>query len=208
MAIACGVLEGRHVRLEPLERRHVPGLAAAAAVDPSIYRWTILPQGIEGLTKYVETAISWREAGTAVPFATVRQSDGAVIGSTRFWLMERWNWPEGHPRLENSEWDGAEIGHTWLTLDAVRTAANTEAKLLMLTQAFERWGMVRVSLCTDARNAVSAAAIERLGAKFEGRLRAHRIAVDAIPRDTLRFSIMAEEWPEVKAGLEKRLARG
>jgi RimJ/RimL family protein N-acetyltransferase len=103
--------------------------------------------------------------------------------------------------------DTGEIGYTWLTASAIRTAANSEAKLLMLTHAFEVWKMCSVHLCTDERNERSASAILRIGAKFEGVLRAHRMAADFTPRNTKRFSIVAEEWPEVKRGLQEKLAR-
>jgi RimJ/RimL family protein N-acetyltransferase len=151
--------------------------------------------------RYVEAALSLRETGTALPFATVRVDDGAVIGSTRFWNMERFAWPEGHARC------GCEIGWTWLTRSAIRTAINTEAKLLMMTQAFEVWRVLRVCLHTDARNVQSRAAIARIGGKFEGILRAHRMAADFTPRDSARYSILAAEWPDVKRRLSELLER-
>jgi len=194
-------LQGRHVRLEPLEHRHVDGLVAAAAVDPSIYRWSLVPQGSDAMTRYVDTAISWREAGTAAPFAIVRADDGAVIGSTRFWAMDRWGWPEGHPEQGRSGPDTCEIGYTWLTRPAIRTGVNTEAKLLMLTHAFEVWRVFGVCLHTDARNEQSRAAMERMGARLDGILRAHRLASDFRPRDSARYSIVAAEWPNVKQRL-------
>jgi RimJ/RimL family protein N-acetyltransferase len=194
-------LTGKHIRLEALERHHIDALVEAAAVDPSLYRWTPLPQGRDGMSAYVETAISWREAGTAEPFAVIRLSDGAVVGSTRLWNLERWTWPEGYPRHGRTAPDVCEIGHTWLTASAIRTPVNTEAKLLMLTHAFETWEVLRVCLHTDSRNSRSRAAIERLGAKFEGILRAHRLAADFEIRDSARFSIVAAEWPDVKVRL-------
>jgi len=194
-------LQGRHVRLEPLEHRHVEGLTAAAAVDPSIYRWSLVPQGNDAVTRYVDTAIAWREAGTAVPFAIVRADDGSVIGATRFWAMERWGWPEGHPQHGRNGPDTCEIGYTWLTRPAIRTGVNTEAKLLMLTHAFEVWRVFGVCLHTDARNEQSRAAMERMGAQLDGILRAHRLASDFGPRDSARYSIVAAEWPSVKQRL-------
>ena len=199
------ILEGAHVRLEPLNLSHVDGLVAAAAEDPSLYRWSYIPQGHEAMSAYVEGAVELRGQGLALPFAIVRRSDDSVVGSTRFFDFDCWPWPEGHPRRAVPV-DGVEVGYTWLAGSAVRTAINTEAKLLMLTQAFETWRAVRVCLHTDARNDRSAAAMERLGAKFEGVLRAHRFAVDHTPRDSKRFSIVADEWPAVKARLEARLA--
>ncbi len=195
------MLHGTRVRLEPLDHRHVEGLVAAAAVDPSLYQWSPVPQGQVEAAKYVETALAWRDAGTAVPFAIVRLDVGAVIGSTRFWNLERWAWPHGHPRHRRQVPDACEIGYTWLTRSAIRTAANTEAKLLMLTHAFETWQVLRVCFHTDARNQRSRAALERIGGKFEGILRAHRMAADYIPRDSVRFSILAAEWAEVKKRL-------
>jgi len=201
MGTETSVLHGTRVRLEPLDHRHVEGLVAAAAVDPSLYQWSPVPQGQVEAAKYVETALAWRDAGTAVPFAIVRLDVGAVIGSTRFWNLERWAWPHGHPRHRRQVPDACEIGYTWLTRSAIRTAANTEAKLLMLTHAFETWQVLRVCFHTDARNQRSRAALERIGGKFEGILRAHRMAADYIPRDSVRFSILAAEWAEVKKQL-------
>jgi RimJ/RimL family protein N-acetyltransferase len=202
------VLQGRWVRLEPLDHRHVDGLAAAAAVDPLLYQWSPVPQGKAEATRYVETALVWRDAGTAVPFAIVRVDDGVVIGSTRFWNLERWAWPQGHPSHGRGVPDVGEIGYTWLTRSAIRTAANTEAKLLMLIHAFEAWQVLRVCFHTDARNRRSRAALARIGGQSEGILRAHRMAADFIPRDSVRFSIVAEEWPAVKGRLVELRDRG
>jgi len=199
------VLLGRHVRLEPLDRSHVDGLAAAAAVDRSLYQWSPIPQGKAEANAYVDTALAWLDAGTAVPFATVRMEDGVVIGSTRFFNLERWAWPPDHARHGHQAPDACEIGYTWLTRSAIRTGANTEAKLLMLTYAFEIWQVLRVCFHTDVRNQRSRAAIERIGGKFEGILRAHRMAADFIARDSARFSIVAAEWPEVKQRLTRLL---
>ena len=195
------LLQGRHIRLEPLSPSHAERLVAASAGDSELYRWSPVPQNMAAATTYIETALAWRDAGTAVPFATVRIEDGALIGSTRFFDMERWPWPEGHARHNRQDPDVCEIGYTWLTSAATRTAANTEAKLLMLAHAFEVWQVLRVCLHTDARNQRSQAAIERIGGKFEGVLRAHRMAADFIPRDSYRYSIVAAEWPGVKQRL-------
>jgi N-acetyltransferase len=202
------VLRGRYVRLEPLDLRHVDGLVAASAGEPSLYQWSPVPQGKVAATNYVETALAWRGAGTAVPFAIIRVGDGVVIGSTRFFDMERWSWPLGHPRHGRQVPDACEIGYTWLAYSAIRTAANTEAKLLMLTDAFEVWEMLRVCLHTDARNQRSRAAIERIGGKFEGILRSHRMAADYIARDSARYSIVAAEWPDAKRRLGDLLNQG
>ena len=198
-------LQGKHIRLEPLEYRHVEGLIAASAIDPSLYQWSPVPQGQVEVTKYIDIARSWREAGTAVPFAIVRLTDDLVIGSTRFWNLEYWAWPPGHALHDRVTPDTCEIGYTWLTQHAIRTPANTEAKLLMLVHAFEVWRVLRVCFHTDIRNQRSRAALERIGGQFEGVLRAHRMAADFIPRDSARFSILASEWPAVKERLRERL---
>lgn len=192
-------LRGQHIRLEPLAERHIAGLALVTAGDTTLYQWTQVPQGEDAARRYVATALAMRDAGTAVPFATVRQGDGAVIGSTRFFDLERWAWPAGHARHGRAAPDVGEIGYTWLAPGAVRSGANTEAKVLMLGQAFEHWGLLRVCLHTDERNTRSRAAMERIGCRFEGILRGHRMAADFIARDSARYSIVAAEWPEVKA---------
>jgi N-acetyltransferase len=198
-------LTGDHIQLVPLDLHHADALVAAAAVDPSLYQWSTVPQGKPAVLAYIAKALAWRDAGTAVPFATVRKSDGAIIGSTRFFDIERWAWPEGHARHGRPHPDACEIGYTWLTPSAIRTAANTEAKFLMLRHAFEAWQMLRVCLHTDARNLRSQAAIQRIGGKFEGLLRSHRMATDFIARDSHRFSIIAAEWPELKPRLVQLL---
>ncbi len=199
------LLTGRFVRLEPLERSHVQALAAASSGDRELYRWSPVPNGEAEAVRYIETAISWREDGTAVPFAVVRLSDNTVIGSTRFFLIERWAWPRQHPRQGRTSPDACEIGYTWYAHSGIRTPANTESKLLMLTHAFDTWDALRVCFHTDARNLRSQAALQRVGAKFEGVLRSHRMAADFIPRDSHRFSIVATEWPGVKERLQRFL---
>jgi RimJ/RimL family protein N-acetyltransferase len=204
-------LEGRHVRLEALAPRHVDGLVAASAADPSFYQWSPIPQGRSEAEKYVDTALAWQEDGTAVPFAVISVADArlagnAVVGSTRFFNLEYWAWPPGHASHGHASDgnlvpDACEIGYTWFAASAIRTPANTESKLLMLTYAFETWRVLRVCLHTDVRNERSRAAIERIGGQFEGILRAHRMAADFIPRDSARYSIIAAEWPAVKEKL-------
>ncbi len=201
------LLSGDHVRLEPLQSHHVDGLVAAAAGDPSLYRWSPVPQARAEAEKYVATALAWEAAGTAVPFTVLRLADDRVIGSTRFWNLERWAWPESHPFHGRTSPDACEIGYTWYSPSAIRTVANTESKFLMLRYAFETWQVLRVCFHTDVRNERSRAALARIGAKFEGILRAHRMAADFIPRDSARFSIVASEWPSVKEDLLQRLAR-
>lgn len=143
--------------------------------------------------RYVDTALAWAARGEALPFVTVRVADGAVIGSTRFAAYA----PE-HQRVE--------IGWTFVARAWQRTAANPEAKLLMLRHAFETLGLRRVELKTDALNATSRRAILTLGAREEGTLRAHMLLPTGRVRDTVYFSILAEEWPAVRTGLEARLA--
>jgi RimJ/RimL family protein N-acetyltransferase len=200
------VLTGRTVRLEPIGLHHLDGLLAAANADPSLYKWTVVGQTQQAMQAYVETAMAAREAGTSQAFATIRLEDGAIVGSTRYFDMECWSWPAGHARHGNLYPDVCEIGYTWLTRSAIRTPANTEAKLMMLTHAFEARGMLRVCLHTDARNDQSRRAMERIGCKFEGILRSHRMASDFIARDSARYSIVAAEWPEVKRRLEEMAA--
>lgn len=201
MSAPSPVLEAKHVSLEPLELRHVDGLVAAAGSDAELYRWSPVPKSRNEAITYVTTALAWQDAGTAVPFAIVRAQDGVVIGSSRFFNIERWAWPAGHPSHGRDVPDACEVGYTWYARSAIRTAANTESKLLMLTYAFEQWRVLRVCLHTDVRNARSRAAIERIGGQFEGILRAHRMAADFIPRDSARYSIVAAEWPAVKQRL-------
>lgn len=205
MVIEGFALHGNRIRLEPLDHRHIEGLAAASEGDAELYRWSPVPQGQDAAKKYVETALAWKEAGTAIPFAIVSQGDGRVIGSTRFWNLEFWAWPVGHPSHGRQIPDACEIGYTWLAPSAIRTGANTEAKFLMLAQAFEVWKVLRVCFHTDARNERSQAALERIGGKREGVLRSHRMAADFIPRDSVRYSILAAEWPGVKQKLREFL---
>jgi len=153
------VLTGTHVRLEPLSRTHIPALVAAAREDPALYQWSYIPQGVMEMAQYVDSALAAREAGEAVPFATVRLSDAAVVGSTRFFALEKWAWPAGHTRVGPAGPDACEIGYTWLGASALRTAVNTETKLLMLSHAFDTWGVHRVCFHTDVRNQRSRAAL-------------------------------------------------
>ena len=208
-------LLGRSVRLEPLEARHIEPLAAAAAEDRSSYAFTPVPHGIEATARYVADALAAQEAGRAVPFATVRVSDGTVVGSTRFCELDYWQgpviWPPA-PRgpvgddPQSAIPDAAEIGATWLSARAQGTGINTEAKLLMLRHAFETWGVRRVSMRADARNGRSRAAIERLGAVLEGVHRAHTRGLDGLVRGTAFYSILDEEWPAARVQLELRVS--
>jgi RimJ/RimL family protein N-acetyltransferase len=189
------LLEGRHVRLEPLAPAHAPGLFAAAT--PEVFRYLIIPPfaSVADADRYVADALAAQATGSELAFATVRRSDGVLVGTTRFLDIRR-------PH------HGLEIGWTWITPAAQRTPVNTEAKYLMLRQAFDGWGALRVQLKTDANNAKSRAAILRLGAAYEGILRKQMLRPhDGYQRDTAMFSIIEAEWPAVKAGLEAKLAR-
>jgi N-acetyltransferase len=193
-----GPLSGPAVRLEPLGHQHVPGLVAAAADGAELYRWSAVPQDEGQIRQYVETAVAARDTGTAAPFAVVRTDDDTVIGSSRFFGLEYWAWPEGRAR---SGPDTCEIGYTWLSPKSIRTGANTEMKRLMLSYAFEGWQVSSVCLHTDARNERSRQAMERIGARFEGIPRAHRLGTDGKPRDSARFSVTAADWPAVREHL-------
>jgi len=189
------LLEGRHVRLEPLAHHHLPGLLEAAR-DPETFRYFLTPPlGEPGeMTKWLEAILRNQAAGTDVGWATVRVSDGRVVGATTYLDIRRVN-------------RGLEIGNTWITPAAQRTAINTEAKYLQLRHAFEALGAWRVQLKTDERNAKSRAAIARLGCTFEGVLRQYQVRFDGYIRNTAMFSLTAAEWPAARAALVAKLAR-
>lgn len=197
------------MRLEPLSREHVAGLVAAASGERTTYAWTHVPPDSATMRAYVEQALAERERGLAIAYATVRRDDGRVIGSTRFANAEHWAWPASHPLARPIEVpDAIEIGWTWLTHGAQRTAANTDAKRVMLGFAFEDWRVHRVTLKTDVRNLRSRANIERIGGRLDGIVRAHMPASDGSVRDTALYSIVSEEWPEIRARLSAWLSRG
>ena len=200
-------LTGDHVRLEPLGLHHVPGLLKAAAQDPSLYQWVLVPQDEPAMRRHVEDALALRARGLAVPFTVVRLADETVIGATRFHQLDYWSHPGRPGREHRAGPDTCEIGYTWLAREALRTGANTEMKRLMLTHAFEAWEVRSVCLHPDVRNQRSRDAIERIGGVFEGVLRSHRITVDQSPRDSARFSITAAEWPQVRRHLAELTAR-
>jgi RimJ/RimL family protein N-acetyltransferase len=192
MIVTPRMLEGRHVRLEPLTLEHLGGLAAVG-LDPELWRLTTTRVADLGdLERYVAVALAEQRAGTALPFATVWRRTGEVIGSTRFASVV-----PSHRRVE--------IGWTWLGRQWQRTGANTEAKYLMLCHAFEVWGCLRVELKTSALNERSRTAILRLGATEEGVLRCHMINDDGSRRDSVYYSIIADEWPDTKRHLERLL---
>ncbi len=206
-AIQPITLAGRFVRLEPLERDHIPALVLAASEQRETYGWTFVPNGVDEMTEYVETAIGLRERRQAVPFATIDRSTGRVLGSTRFAKFEHFAWPAGNANQRGLEYpDGVEIGWTWLAASAQRTPINTEAKYLMLRHAFETWRVYAVRLNTDRRNERSRAAIQRIGASLDGVVRAERPGSDGTLRDTAFYSMVEAEWPGAKLALEARLA--
>jgi RimJ/RimL family protein N-acetyltransferase len=204
-------LEGPVVRLEPLRESHIGGLVAAAMEDRSHYQWTYVPDSTEHMTAMVRSALTAAAEGSQVPFATVRRGQGGafdrVVGSTRFCEIGYWQWPPGATHQRQGVPDVVDIGHTWLAGSVQRTRVNTEAKLLMMTHAFEVWQVHRVDLQTDVRNKRSWAAIERIGGRRDGILRAERPGADDTVRTSARFSILAEEWPATKARLSERLAQ-
>ncbi|UVH53086.1 GNAT family protein [Pseudomonas sp. CBSPBW29] len=188
------ILTGTTVELRPLQREHSAALVQAAA-DGQL--WNLKVTNVPGpdtVEKYVDIALAGREAGTMIPFVIVRRDTGEVVGSTRFWKVDRVN-----RKLE--------IGHTFISQSVQKSGVNTEAKLLLLTHAFEVMDCVRVQFTTDELNEKSRAAILRLGAVQEGIVRHERIMPDGRKRNSVRFSIIDPEWPQVKAGLLARLAR-
>ena len=193
MKISPVTLEGRHVRLEPLVAEHEDALIAAAS-DGELWNSTvtIVPTRAT-MAAYIEAALHGLAQGRELPFVIVQKASGEVVGTTRFYEIE-----PNDRRVA--------IGYTWLSKSTQRTAVNTESKLLLLTHAFEQWRCIRVELITDVLNQQSRTAILRLGAKEEGILRSHMIMPNGRIRDSIVFSIIVAEWPEVKARLEVKHA--
>lgn len=193
MPLDVTTLKGTRVRLEPLTPAHAEPLLAAAA-DGELWNLavTIVPSRAT-IDDYLASAFAAQAAGRELPFAICDRATGRVVGTTRYRNIEL-----AHRRVE--------IGSTWLAASAQRTAINTEAKLLLLTHAFETLGCIRVEFVTDVLNTRSRAAIERLGAKQEGILRAHLIMPGGRIRDSVYFSLLASEWRAAKAGLVAKLA--
>jgi len=192
MQIIPTTLTGKYVRLEPLTFAHEPALNEAAA-DGELWNTdvTIIPKP-EGMKAYIQFALDGVKQGTQLPFTIVQSADNRVVGSTRFYEIS------ANDRK-------CAIGYTWLAQSVQRTPLNTEAKLLLLTHAFETWKCVRVELITDVRNEQSRAAILRIGAKQEGILRKHLTLPSGRIRDSVVFSIVDDEWPQVKTKLRARL---
>jgi RimJ/RimL family protein N-acetyltransferase len=188
-------LTGQLVRLEPLTPEHAADLFAALRVDPSIWRWRTVtpPETLDGMRRQIADALEAQARGDIVAFAQVELATGRAVGGTTYMSISRKD-------------RGLEIGNTWLGKPWQRTGINTEAKYLLLRHAFEVLGAVRVQLKTDRRNVQSQAAIERLGAVREGILRKHILLADGFLRDTVLYSIIDDEWPAVKTGLEAKLA--
>ncbi len=185
-------LQGRHVQLRPLTAADADALVAAAA-DGELWslKTTVVPSA-NTVNAYIDTALRGAAEGTVMPFVTVWSATGRVIGCTRFWRIDPPN-------------RSLEIGHTWLALSAQKSAANTEAKYLMLRHAFDSLQCVRVQFTTDILNEASRAAILRLGAVEEGLIRNERIMPDGRKRTSMRYSIVDTEWPAVRAALQQRL---
>jgi len=188
MTVEPVTLSGRVVRLEPLQLEHA-ALLADVGIDPELWRW--IPSAVTSaaeMVDYVKTALDEQARGVSLPFVISDATNGAVIGSTRFGNIDRAN-------------KRVEIGWTWYTPSAQRTGANTEAKRLLLTHAFETLGTNRVEFKTDVLNMKSRTAIARIGAQQEGIFRRHIITSSGRVRDTVYFSIIREEWPTVKQRL-------
>ena len=201
MRLEPTTLRGRHVTLEPLQREHAAALVEAGNRDRSTYGFTAVPPDLPAMEQYIDGLLADAERGSVLPFAQ-RRTGGQLVGCTRYLNVL---WAAGRPTPVE-----VEIGGTWLAADAQRTPVNTEAKLLLLTQAFEQLEVFRVAICTDARNQRSRDAIERLGATFEGILRNHRMNMGhltepGLPRDTAAYSVIPSEWPAIKARLQERL---
>ncbi len=192
MAVSPVMLEGVHVRLEPLAKAHLAGLAEVG-LDQELWRWIPIPvRTQEEMAAYIDTALNEQERGTSLPFAIVEKATDRAIGSTRYGNIDR-----THHRVE--------IGWTWVAREWQGTAINTEAKYLLLRHAFESLGCMRVELKTDSLNERSRAAILRIGAREEGIFRNHMITASGRIRHTVYFSIIDSEWPAVKARLETKL---
>jgi RimJ/RimL family protein N-acetyltransferase len=192
MKVSPVTLEGRHVRLEPLTKAHLAGLAEVG-LDEELWRWIPAPvRTVQEMEAYIQTALDEQARGVSLPFAIVEKITGRAIGGTRYGNIDG-----THHRVE--------IGWTWVARRWQRSAVNTEAKYLLLTHAFETLGCMRVELKTDSLNERSRAAILRIGAREEGIFRNHMITASGRIRHTAYFSIVDSEWPTVKTRLETML---
>ncbi|HEV7368042.1 GNAT family protein [Arenibaculum sp.] len=188
-------LHGRSVRLEPMTAGCADGLAEVG-LDPELWRWIPTPvTSLEEMRAYVSRALDEQGRGVSLPFVIVDQDSGRIVGSTRYGNVDTAN-----RRLE--------IGWTWIARTHQRTAANTEAKLLLLSHAFEVLGAHRVEFKTDALNERSRRAILRLGAVEEGTFRRHVVTASGRVRDTVYFSILDTEWPAVRSRLARLCGGG
>lgn len=198
-------LEGDEVVLRPLAAGDAEALAEAAAQSRETFQWTWVPDGITETRAMLNKALEQRREGTRYPFVTLYR--GIIVGWTSYFRIEFWDWPEGNLHAGRTTPDAVEIGGTWLSQSAQQTRCNTEAKLLMLRQAFDTWKVHRVHFETDERNTRSRNAIARLGATLEGIRRADRPGRDGTIRNTARFSIIAAEWPQIEASLTEACRR-
>jgi RimJ/RimL family protein N-acetyltransferase len=206
-------LQGSRVRLEPLTSSHVDALVRAATESRDTYNFTLVPADRAAMERYVQEALADQGTGGALPFAIYDLHRKAIVGTSRFLDLDYWSWPPAWPPGRTTPRSDAiptvaEIGSTWLAPSAQRTGCNTESKLLMLSHAFDTWGVLRVTFKTDSRNTRSRLAIERIGGRFEGIRRAHARAIDGSVRDTAYYSIVATEWPDVCTALKTRLGGG
>jgi N-acetyltransferase len=199
------VFAGQFVQLEPLTEDHIPEIAAAVGPDRSTYQWAPVPQNtVESAAAAVAERLRQAASGSWIPYVQRRLADHRVVGVTNYLNVERWNGPGTDPT-------SVEIGGTWLCPDAQRSPINSEAKLLLLANAFDTWKVVRVQIKTDARNERSRAAILGIGATFEGVLRNYQPGNGdtgtGAPRSTAMYSVLPDEWPTVRGTLMARLAR-
>ncbi len=197
------VLTGTHVRLEPLTANHARELeSVVATTERQTFSFAIVPSNRASVEAVIADRLRLADKGLWLPYVQIRASDSALVGLTNFLAIERWDGPDAHPT-------SVEIGGTFLIPSAQRTPINTEAKYLLLSHAFDTWGVIRVQIKTDERNERSRRAIERLGAQFEGVLRRYQPGQgeqgSGAPRNTAMYSILNTEWPTVKAALEQRL---
>lgn len=200
-------LQGPTIVLCPLGSVTASALLAAASEEPALYRHADVPWDEAGMHLYLQAAREAHERGSALPFAILERASGRVLGSTRFCNVEHWTWPAAHPlRRADAGPDVVEIGDAWLAASALGRGLHLEASLLQLTHAFERWRVRRVALRCDARNERARRAIEKLGVRFDGVLRAERIALDGAVQDMASYSVLDLEWRAVKNGLLRATA--